>query len=208
MILLLDDHPLVRQGLESILRMYDKECQIIQTGTVREAVLEIKRNKISKVFVDLNLVQENGFELVRWIRDRNLDMKVFLITASTSSEDFLYAKEMNVDAYILKDAFVDEILYGIRVVDNGDKFYSANLAERMQEFSAQERMFHELTGREKEVLQLLGKGYSNHRISQELCISEGTTKKHISHIFGKLGVGNRIEASLLVWGNMDMSQAE
>lgn len=201
MILILDDHPLVRQGLESIICINYKDEQVIQAGTVREAIEEIEGNTITKVFVDLNLVQESGFSLIEWIRKNNLSMKIFLITSSSSTEDFIYAKELKVDAYILKDAFIDDIVYGIKVVERGGKFYSASILEQMEQLSDKEKQLQELTSREKEVLQLLGKGYSNLRISQELYISEGTTKKHISSILSKLGVKNRVQATIFMKNN-------
>lgn len=201
MILILDDHPLVRKGLESIIRMHCKEEPIVQAGTVREAVRELEQDKFSKVFVDLNLDRESGFALVEWIRKNYITVAVFLVTSSSSVKDFLYAKKLKVDAYILKDAFIDDIVYGIRVVERGGRFYSPNLMEQMDSFTEKERMLYDLTAREKDVLNLLAKGYSNQRISQELYISEGTTKKHISSILGKLRVENRVEASLFISGN-------
>lgn len=208
MILILDDHPLVREGLESIIRMHCKEEPIIQAGTVREAVREMERNEFSKVFVDLNLGRESGFSLVEWIRKNYMSAAVFLVTSSSSAKDFLYAKKLKVDAYILKDAFIDDIVYGIRVVERGGRFYSPNLIEQMESFTEKERMLYELTARETDVLKLLAKGYSNQRISQELYISEGTTKKHISSILAKLRVENRVEASLFLIGNQEVMLAD
>lgn len=198
MILILDDHPLVRQGLESIIKMSYPDQVIIQAGTIREAIGEIEKNEIDKVFVDLNLGSESGFSLIEWVRKKELEIKIFLITSSSSTEDFIYAKELMVDAYILKDAFIDDIVYGIKVVERGGRFYSAGMLEQMESVSEEDRRLQELTGREKEVLQLLAKGYSNYRISQELYISEGTTKKHISNILSKLGVENRVEATIFI----------
>lgn len=196
MMLVLDDHPIARQGLESVIRMCRPDEEIIQAGTVKEAVQIADSEPITMAFVDINLGKESGFDFLRWVRDNQKDIKVFFITSSSRESDFFYARNLGVDAYVLKDAFIDEIMYGIKVVERGGRFYSAVLVDQIDHFTEEERVFQGLTNRELEVLELLSQGYSNVKISQSLFISEATVKKHITSILGKLGVKNRVEAVL------------
>lgn len=208
MILVLDDHPIARQGLESIIRMYKPEEEIIQAGTVREAIEFAEKNAVEMAFVDINLGQESGFDFLQWMEEQSLHAKVFMITSSSDENDFLHAKDFGVDAYLLKDAFIDDIMYGLKVVERGGKFYSADLIENMGNISEEEKLLDSLTKREKEVLYFLNQGYSNAKIGENLFVSEGTVKKHISNILGKLGLENRVEAVLFAGRNRHKLELE
>lgn len=202
MILILDDHPVARQGLCSILQMNKPEEEVLQAGTIKEAVLIAEKAKVSMAFIDVNLGKENGFDFLSWIKANRAEAKTFFITSSSREGDFILAKEMGVDAYVLKDAFIDEIVYGLKVVERGGKFYSSILIERMNREAKEENQLKDLTERELDVLMLLSQGDSNAKISQKLYISEGTTKKHISSILGKLGLENRVQAVLFASKNI------
>ncbi|MGP1412065.1 MAG: response regulator transcription factor [Peptoanaerobacter stomatis] len=133
-------------------------------------------------------------------------MKTFVITSSSNENDFLRAKCLGIDAYLLKDAFIDDIVYGLKVVERGGKFYSADLIENVGNVSEEEKKIDMLTRREIEVITLLRKGYSNAKIGEVLYVSEGTVKKHLSNIFGKLDLYNRAEAMLFAERNSEKLQ--
>ena len=196
MILILDDHPLACQGLSSLIQMYKPDEEILQARTIRDSISAMEANDPEYVFIDLNLGKESGFTFLKWIRENNFEVKVFIITSSSSRSDFETAQELGVDAYVLKDAFIDEIMYGFKTIERGGKFYSATLVEQLGKVSEEEKAIKSLTDRELEVFSLLKQGYSNAKISEALFISEGTTKKHISNILGKLQINNRVEAVL------------
>ena len=192
MILVLDDHPLSRQGLESVIRMYRPEEQVLQAGNVKEAV----------AFVDLKLKRESGFSFVRWLREQGKPVKVLLIASDLKNREFEQARELGIEGCVQKDAFLDEILYGPKVVERGGRFYSSGLIESMEEEEQEKKKLGGLTSREMEVLKLLSRGYSNAKIGQKLFISEGTVKKHITSILGKLCLENRVEAVLFASRNL------
>lgn len=196
MIMVLDDHPIAREGLEAIIKMYRPEEEIVQAGTVKEAITIMDMQKIDMVFVDINLGEGSGFDFLEWLEPEQSEVKVFMITSSSSESDFLHARALGVDAYLLKDAFIDDIVYSLKVVERGGKFYSSDLVDQMGQLSEDEKLLETLTKRELEVLFFLNKGYSNAKIGEELFVSEGTVKKHISNILGKLGLENRMEAGL------------
>ena len=202
MILVLDDYPLSRQGLESVIRMYRPEEQVLQAGNVKEAVACVEKSQVDMAFVDLKLKRESGFSFVRWLREQGKPVKVMLIASDLKNHDFEQARELGREGCVQKDAFLDEILYGLKVVERGGRFYSSGLIESMEEEEQEKKKLGGLTGRELEVLKLLSRGYSNAKIGQKLFISEGTVKKHITSILGKLCLENRVEAVLFASRNL------
>ena len=206
MVLVLDDHPIARQGLESVIKLHRPDEETVQAGTVKEAIDLTKEKSIDSVFVDLNLHNESGFDFLEWIQSQNKNIKTFVITSSSSESDFVKAKNMGIDAYILKDAFIDDIMYSLRVVDRGGKFYSSDLMAIVGNTSEDDKRIDTLTRRELEVALLLREGYSNAKIANNLSISEGTVKKHISNIFSKLEIYNRTEVLVFVEKHMERFQ--
>ena len=206
MVLVLDDHPIARQGLESVIKLHRPDEETVQAGTVKEAIDLTKEKSIDSVFVDLNLHNESGFDYWEWIQSQNKNIKTFVITSSSSESDFVKAKNMGIDAYILKDAFIDDIMYSLRVVDRGGKFYSSDLMANVGNTSEDDKRIDTLTRRELEVALLLREGYSNAKIANNLSISEGTVKKHISNIFSKLEIYNRTEVLVFVEKHMERFQ--
>lgn len=206
MVLVLDDHPIARQGLESVIKLHRPDEETVQAGTVKEAIDLTKKKSIDSVFVDLNLHNESGFDFLEWIQSQNKNIKTFVITSSSSESDFVKAKNMGIDAYILKDAFIDDIMYSLRVVDRGGKFYSSDLMANVGNTSEDDKRIDTLTRRELEVALLLREGYSNAKIANNLSISEGTVKKYISNIFSKLEIYNRTEVLVFVEKHMERFQ--
>lgn len=163
MILVLDDYPLSRQGLESVIRMYRPEEQVLQAGNVKEAVACVEKSQVDMAFVDLKLKRESGFSFVRWLREQGKPVKVMLIASDLKNHDFEQARELGIEGCVQKDAFLDEILYGLKVVERGGRFYSSGLIESMEEEEQEKKKLGGLTGRELEVLKLLSRGYPMRR---------------------------------------------
>lgn len=204
MILILDDHPLVQQGVKSIIEMHDQEQEIVCASNLNESKKLMSSSDVTMAFLDLNLGKENGLDLLEWVREQKLMTKIFVITSSSKRSDFDQARRLNVDAYVLKDAFLEEIVYGLKSVERGMKFYSSALIAQIDGDAEQNDRFSALTQREKDVLLLLAEGYSNSQIAEALFISEGTTKKHISSILSKLEVQSRVEAALVASQNLEL----
>lgn len=215
MALILDDHQLVREGLSSLIHKHNSEEEILHADTVSEAITFVENaeeNKINMVLVEISLNKENGFDFLKWLREKKKYVKTLVITSSLRQSDFVNARELGVDAYILKDTLIEEIMYGLKVVERGGKFYSTALRKYSDNLAEDKKALGLLTKREMDVLALLSQGYSNAKISKVLFISEGTTKKHISSIFSKLNLHCRVEAVLLannnshnVWNPIDKS---
>lgn len=193
-VLIVDDHPLVRKGIASVLCGENDIDAISEAATVDEALSSLIKNKPDITVLDLYLGKEDGLEIVRQARSKQMNSKFIVLTSSSKKEDFDRAKKENVDGYILKDAFADEFMYAVKVISRGKKFYDSTILD--YHLRADKSNVDELTERELEILRELGFGHSNGQIAKNLFISENTVKKHVSTILSKLGMSHRTEAAL------------
>ncbi|WP_449599539.1 response regulator [Paenibacillus sp. Marseille-Q9583] len=194
-IVIVDDHPLVRRGLASVISMQPNVKFAGEATNGQEALLVIEETQPDLVLIDLKLADESGLDVIKKARARGIVSKFILLTSSASREDFLKAEEVLVDGYVLKEALPEELLFAIQLVHKGRKYYDPGLMEdkmRMSEGSPTD----ELTPKEKEVLIELGQGACNREIASRLFISEFTVKKHVSQILAKLQVADRTQAAL------------
>ncbi len=195
-ILVVDDHPMVRKGLVLTLSLEENVEAIDEASNVEEAVGLILNNQPDIAIVDLRLGDEDGLEIVSRIKKKALDTKFIILTSSIRKEDFLRAKDLGVEGYVLKEAFAEDILYAFRIVKRGKKFFDPEIMQ-YQEKRSENRELQQLTQRETDVLAELGSGKSNVEIAGSLFISEHTVKKHVSNILLKLQLSHRTQAALL-----------
>lgn len=191
-ILIVDDHPLVRKGITSVLQMNKVGERIVEADDIATAIQEISTGTVELALVDLYLGKENGFDLIEAAQKLHKKTKFVILTSSSSVFDFKKAQDMGVDGYLLKEAFVEDIIYALKVVARGEKFFSGEMVKQTME-GTEPKEIQVLTQREKEVFMQLKEGCTNAEISNKLFISEGTTKKHISNILSKLNLNNRVD---------------
>lgn len=194
-VLLIDDHPMVRKGLASILSFEENVEEMKEAANIEESMRILSQYDADIVIVDLKLGKEDGLELVHLARKKKSKAKFIILTSSSRREDFIRAQEAEVDGYILKEAFVEDIIYAFHVVERGKKFF---YPEMLQYAASEKDELKDLTPRERDVLSELSRGLSNIQIAKQLYISENTVKKHISSIFSKLGLSHRLEAVVYV----------
>ncbi len=197
-ILIVDDHPLVRKGVSSALSFEENIEEILEASNIKEAMEIIESEEPTLAIVDLNLGREDGLEVVSNSRRIGVKTKFVILTSSVKKEDFIRAKEIDVEGYILKEAFAEDILYAFNVVLRGKRFIDPEVIKYQTEITAESSYLDNLTSRESDVLIELGKGLSNYEIAKRLFISEHTVKKHVSNILSKLGLSHRTQAALLV----------
>ena len=197
-ILIVDDHPLVRKGIISILSFEESIKEIIEAGDIAEAMKKIQMEKPEVAIVDLNLGYEDGLEIIEKSREKECKTKFIILTSSIKKDDYTRAKKMNVDGYILKEAFAEDIIYAISVVVRGKQFIDPEVIKYESKKNEIDQHLNDLTPREGDVLVELGKGLSNIEIAGELFISENTVKKHVSNILSKLDLSHRTQAALLI----------
>lgn len=196
-----DDHPMVLEGLEKILGSEDEFDLIAMTQNTKDAMAVLKSRDVDLVLVDLRLGVENGFELIEMGKKLNANMK-FAVLSSALERDYIQkAKSLDVMGYLLKDAFPEELIYAIKMMGKGRKYYDPKILEYAMKDGNKNQKLDEMTPRELEVLGLLAAGLSNKSIARTLFISECTVKKHVSQILQKLGVEDRTQAALYAYKN-------
>jgi DNA-binding NarL/FixJ family response regulator len=197
-VLLVDDHPVVREGLAAML-ITQKDFDVVgEASDGAQAVEMVERLGPDVVLMDLEMPRVDGPEAIRRIRARNPDARVLVLTAYDTDERILDAVQAGAQGYMLKGAPRDELFRAVRIVNDGGSLLEPVVAHkllgRMGKMLSHEPDVEQLTERELEVLQQLVKGSRNKEIANQLCITERTVKFHTSIIFQKLGVTNRSEA--------------
>jgi len=189
-VLIADDHPIVREGLCSLVSRQADMKVVAEAATGREAVDLCVRHKPDVALIDLRMPEVSGVEAIGILRDRVPNVRAIVLTTFNGNEDIYRSLRAGAKAYLLKDAPRDELLNCIRSVDEGKTWISplaaANLAARLNEEA--------LTPRELQVLRLVAAGKSNKEVAAALFVTEGTVKVHVNRILKKLNVSGRTEA--------------
>jgi DNA-binding NarL/FixJ family response regulator len=197
-IIILDDHPLVRQGIRTIVSSSPLIHVLGEAASTREALLLLEQSRPDLILVDLNLGSENGLDMIQEVRRAGHTCKFMILTSSITRSELQLAQSQQIEGICLKEAFPEDLLYAIEVVSRGRKYYDPDLMSSfMEDTSAdQEHLLSELTPKELEVLLALGKGLSNKEIANALFITEFTVKKHVSQVLAKLDLSDRTQAAL------------
>ena len=196
-IVIVDDHPLVRQGLSAVISVEGDMNLIGEAANADEALEIITRTKPDIALVDLRLMGVSGLEIVKACMEKVPACKYIILTFSADREDFRHARELGVDGYVLKEAFPEELISAIRLVYRGRKYYDPSMVDLMMNYKAEsDSSLEQLTPRESEVLRALGEGLDNRGIAKKLFITEYTVKKHVSQVLAKLDLTGRTQAAL------------
>ncbi|MDS0527441.1 response regulator transcription factor [Clostridium sp. SHJSY1] len=196
-VIIVDSHPVVRWGIKSMLSSNEKNIEEVKEAlNIKEAMNIITSELIEIAIIDLKLNQEDGLEIVRKAKELNLKTKFIILTEAMSKENFDKAEKLGVDGYILKEAFVEDILYAIDIVCRGKRYYYSEILIQNNKLN-NKGIINKLTDREKEVLMEVRKGLSNGEIASHLYISECTVKKHVSNILSKLELSNRTQVAFI-----------
>ena len=197
-ILITDDHPVVREGLSTML---SREPYIEVVGEAKdgkEAVARAGELRPDIVLMDLRMPEMDGVEAMRRIKTEHPDIQFIVLTTYDSDEYIFKGIEAGARAYLLKDAPRDELFKAIRAVSRGESLIEPAVAgrvlDRLAELSQQAATPEVLSDREVEVLTLIAHGSSNKIIADKLSIGQSTVKTHIQSIFHKLEVNDRTEA--------------
>ncbi len=197
-LLIVDDHPVVRDGLVAILATQPDFHIVGEAASGEEALVMVRQKRPEVVLMDLEMPGLDGVETIRLLRDEWSGVRVVVFTAFDTDERILSAVQAGAKGYLLKGAPRSELFEAIRVVHKGGSLLqpvvASRLFDRLASDKGRESPVEELTPREQEVLVLLAQGKQNKEIASELVITERTVKFHISSILGKLGAGNRTEA--------------
>lgn len=189
-VLCVDDHPLVRKGIASIVASEPSLKIAGEAGNGREAVEKYAELRPDVVLMDLRMPVMDGVEATREIRKINPDARIIALTSYDGDQDIYKAIEAGVRGYILKEMVHTKVLDAIRTVHSGKRLMPQEVAERLSEYFPQVA----LTPREIEVLRYVARGLANKEIAHQLGTASGTVKMHVQNILAKLNASDRTHA--------------
>jgi len=194
-VLVVDDHPIVRQGLVGVLSDEDDLEVVGQASSGREAVALVARVRPDVVLLDLEMDDLDGVEAIPQLRAAHPSVEVLVFTAYDTDERVLGAVRAGARGYLLKGASAEDIARGIRTVAAGGSYLEPRVANKvLAEMASGGHRANALSAREREVLRLVAEGLPTKQIANALSISERTVKFHVNSIFHKLGAENRAQA--------------
>ena len=186
-LLVAEDQSMLRDAMCQLLLMEDDVEEIFQASNGLEAIQILQKEEIDVAILDIEMPKKTGLDVLEWIK-ANLTVKVVIVTTFKRVGYFQRAIKAGVDAYVLKDRSITELMATIQTVLAGRKEYSPELMETILTDK------NPLSNQEKKVLELIANGKSNQEIAENLYLSNGTIRNYSSSIFNKLGANNRVEA--------------
>ncbi|HEY4304930.1 MAG TPA: response regulator transcription factor [Gemmatimonadaceae bacterium] len=193
-VLIVDDHPIVRSGIASVLAS-QPDFQIVGEAVNGKAAIEAARRCLPDlVLMDLRMPELNGVDATAGILAERPNTRVVVLTTYASDGEVLRAIEAGAVGYLLKDVPHDELFRALRAVARGERYLAPTVTERLMA-RYQQPSRSSLTERELDVLRCVARGDGNKQIAASLRIAEPTVKAHLVHIFEKLGVENRTAAA-------------
>ena len=197
-ILILDDHPIVRQGLATVLELEADLSVVGQAANGLEAVAEARKLLPDIILMDLQMPQMDGVEAIEQIMGEGLQTGILILTTYDTDEYLFRGIEAGARGYLLKDSPPEDVLNAIRTVNQGESLIQPSVAskllDRLGQLSRGPAPEYTLSRREIEVLEVMATGAANKQIASDLNIGQSTVKTHIVRIFNKLGVSGRTEA--------------
>lgn len=189
-VMVVDDHPLMRVGVVSIINARTDMLAVAEAGSGEEAISLHHQRKPDVTLMDLRLPKMNGVDAIRAIRAASPNARFIVLTTYEGDEDIHRALEAGAQGYIIKGMPYETLVDAIRRVHQGTRFIPPPVARAL----ASRMPDSDLSGREREVLELVAKGKSNKEIAGDLGITEATVKCHVSTILMRLNATDRTQA--------------
>jgi len=189
-IMIVDDHPVVRQGLRAMLSSEPDIRVQGMAASAREAISLIERERPDVVLMDLRMPEMEGIEAIKRLRRISPNIKILVLTNYGSDEYIVRATQAGAMGYLLKNTPQEEIVNAVRVVHSDERYVPKDIAKRLFEAIGRE----ELSPRELEVLVLVARGCTNKEVAQKLFISDKTVRNHVTSCLLKLQAKDRTEA--------------
>ncbi|MDA8045394.1 MAG: response regulator transcription factor [Actinomycetota bacterium] len=198
-VVVVDDHALVREGTAQLLDRAPELTVVGQASSAEEAMSVLITHEPDVALVDVNLPGRSGLELARWVARHQPRTRVVILSAHDDNEFVEGAIDAGVSGYMMKTVSTAELIEAVRAAAEGIFVLDRSLSRRLARSgpSAATSPVATLTGREADVLRLLGAGMPNKRIAAELGLGVRTVEGYVSTVLGKLGVASRTEAALM-----------
>ena len=192
-VVIVDDHPVVRDGLRGMLQGDEMLTVVGEAGGGDEAVRTVAMLEPDVVLMDLRMPAGDGVDATARIVAAQPHVRVLVLTTYDTESDVLRAVEAGASGYLLKDAPVGELRRAVRATASGETVLAPAVAARLVR-QARRPPVEALTARELDVLELVARGATNRDVGRALHVSEATVKSHLLHVFTKLGVNDRTAA--------------
>ena len=189
-ILIVDDHPVLREGLTLIIESQADLKVVAEAGTGKEAVALFEEHLPDITLMDLGLPDIHGIDVIRKLRTEHPEARIIVLTTYLGDVQALRALQAGAVGYLLKATLRRDLLDTIRTVHKGKRHVQTEVASELAQHAAD----HGLTQREVEVLKLIAKGCSNKLVADRLQITEDTVKGHVRNILEKLNANDRTHA--------------
>ncbi|MDW5471230.1 response regulator transcription factor [Staphylococcus equorum] len=201
-IILVDDHHIVRQGLEFLLSTVN-DIDVIGGFSDGKSFFEyLETNELPDiVLLDLVMPEMNGIEITEIMKKSYPEVKILVLTSYVDDEHVISAIDKGADGYEMKDVEPDQLIKTIKKVLSGEKTIHPQAQSVIEAVSKKPHFTNKLSKRESEVLAEMTKGKTNKEIAESLFVSEKTIKTHVSHIFNKLQVTDRTQAAIYAMQN-------
>jgi NarL family two-component system response regulator LiaR len=203
-VMIVDDHEMVRRGARGYLEAQPDISVVAEAESGAEAVRLARENVPDVVLMDLVMPGMDGVEATRQVKDVSPRTRIIILTSYHEDEHIFPALQAGAISYLLKDVKAPELVDAIQRAAKGEATLHPRVAARLiKQLSSGEfergHLFTELTEREMEVLKLIARGSTNQKIAEQLVISVGTVKGHISNILSKLHLADRTQAAVFAW---------
>jgi DNA-binding NarL/FixJ family response regulator len=192
-LLIVDDHPIMRDGLRGLFSGDDEFEVVCEAGDGAEAVAVAQRVEVDVILMDLRMPTMGGVEAITRLRQLGHPARVLILTTYDTDRDVLPAIEAGATGYLLKDAPRDELIRAVRAAHAGRSVLAPSVASTLMG-RVGATPAEALTARELDVLRLVAEGGTNQSVARRLLVSETTIKTHLLHIYAKLGVRDRAAA--------------
>lgn len=200
-VLIADDHPLFRDGLRTLLQSVSWTEVVGEAATGEETIARAATLEPDVIFMDLHMPGTNGIEATRRILHTSPLIGILVVTMYEDDNSVFAAMRAGARGYLLKGADQDETLRALQAISRGEAIFSPAIAKRLIRYftptkasTTPPQAFPGLTEREREILTLLAQGQNNAEIAQKLVLSPKTVRNHLSNIFSKLQVADRVQA--------------
>ena len=189
-VMIVDDHPVVRTGLKTLLESEDDVTVVAMAGSGREALLALQKADPEVVLLDLRMPEMDGTDVIADMRRISPEIKILVLTNYQEEEYILRAVQAGAAGYLLKSMPQEEILKAVRTIMQNETYIPGDISKRLLQTIGREK----LSEREIEVLTLVCKGLTNKEIANKLFISDKTARNHVTNCLIKLGANDRTEA--------------